>query len=200
MNKTPQTKISTSLRHRAFVKVYKKIALPLMKFLIKHMGGDKDAAEEVFSQTVITAWLGWHTFKHKSSYFTWICRIALNKIADYYRKEVNERSGIISPLLHNIAEFKSNTLSPEEELILNELKTSVKECILLLPPEKQRLLYFRYWKDLSIKKISLILGISERSAEGKIYRAKQDLKLIVIKKNPELVLNYSKRSAHPFNS
>jgi RNA polymerase sigma factor (sigma-70 family) len=155
-----------------FEKVYRKLALPLTKFVAKRIGRDQEAVDEVLSATMVAAWRGWHTFRHKSSYFTWLCRIALNKIADYYHDQVNERSGIVVPLIDAITQTDQKSLSPEEILALKELRGSVNNCLNLLPYEKRRLLWFRYWLDLSYEQIGKILGVSERAVEGKLYRAK----------------------------
>lgn len=155
-----------------FEKVYQKLALPLTKFIIKAVGGKEEVVDEVLSETFIAAWKGWKTFKHKSSYFTWLCRIALNKIADYYRDQVNRNSGIIVPLFGNLDIPDSKTLSPEEKVALDELRASVNNCLNLLPFEKRRLLWFRYWKDLSTREVARILKITERAVEGKLYRAR----------------------------
>jgi RNA polymerase sigma-70 factor (ECF subfamily) len=123
---------------------------------------------------MIAAWRGFSAFKHKSSYFTWLCRIALNKIADYYRDQVNTRSRFIFPNLKALANIESNNISPVEKIALDELRDSVNSCLNLLSPRKRRLLQFRYWQDLSYNEIAKILGVSERSVEGQIYRAKHD--------------------------
>jgi len=166
-----------------FQKVYKRLALPLMKFIVKRVGSDQDAAEEVFSRTVTAAWKGWHTFRHKSSYFTWLCRIALNKAADYYRDQVNQRSKIITPTLKRMAQYESTKMSPEEWFTLEELRQSVGACLDLLPPEKRRLLWLKYWKELTNREIAKILGISERAVEGRLYRARQAFAQLAIKNN-----------------
>ena len=155
-----------------FEKVYRKLALPLTKFIIKAVGGKEEVVDEVLSETFTAAWRGWHTFKHKSSYFTWLCRIALNKIADYYRDQVNRNSGIIVPLFGNLDIPDDKSLSPEEKLALKELRESVNNCLNLLPYEKRRLLWFRYWKDLSYTEMARIMNISERAVEGRLYRAR----------------------------
>lgn len=176
MNKTPQAK--PLFQHQSFEEVYRRLALPLTKFLIKHLGGNREAVEEVFSQTMTAAWKGWNTFEYKSTYFTWMCRIALNKMADYYRDQINQKSHWVAPGLEVLAKFKSKEPNPEEQFALDELAKSVKECLGLLPEDKRKLLYLRFWKEYSIKKIAEIMGTSERAAEGKIYRAKLAFKLI----------------------
>lgn len=166
----------------AFQVVYKRLALPLMKFIVKRVGGDQEAAEEVFSRTVTAAWKGWNTFERRSSYFTWLCRIALNKAADYYRDQVNQRSKIITPTLKRLAQYKSDELSPEKKLILEELRQNVGECLDLLPADKRRLLWLKYWKELTNHEIAKLLGISERAVEGRLYRARAAMAEIIDQK------------------
>ncbi|MEK7061555.1 MAG: sigma-70 family RNA polymerase sigma factor, partial [Patescibacteria group bacterium] len=141
-----------------FENVYKKLALPLTKFVVKHIGGNEEAVDEVLSETFAAAWKGWNSFEHKSSYFTWLCRIALNKIADYYRDQVNRNSGIIVPLFGNLNIPDDKSLTPIEKISLQELRKSVDDCLNLLPYEKRKLLWFRYWKDLSYDEIAKILN------------------------------------------
>lgn len=165
-----------------FEKAYKYFALPLTKFIIKRIGGKEEAVDEVLSETFVAAWKGWNSFKHKSSYFTWLCRIALNKIADYYRDQINRNSGIIVPLFGNLDIPDNKSLSPEEKLALQELRKSVDNCLNLLPYEKRRLLWLKYWEDLSYNEIARILNISERAVEGRLYRAKEAFSEIYTKK------------------
>lgn len=186
MSQNPYNGREKSLKYRSFETAYKQAALPLMKFLVKRMGGDQQAAEEVFSHTAEAALKGWYSFGHKSSFFTWVCRIGLNKMADYYRDQINERSRIIYPLFKDLANIEDKNLTPEERFAINELRSQLHECLDLLPPEKRLLLQFRYWEDMTMQKIAQNMGISERAAEGKLYRARLALKEVIIEKYPNL--------------
>jgi RNA polymerase sigma factor (sigma-70 family) len=166
--------VTTMSESTHFETVYRNLVLPLTKFVMKRTGADKKEVDEVVEETMVAAWRGWNTFKHKSSYFTWICRIALNKIADYYRDQVHKGSRIVVPLLDAITDIDYKSLTPEENLVLKELRVAVNNCLNLLPPEKRRLLWFRYWKDMSYAEISKIMGISERAVEGQLYRARHE--------------------------
>ena len=157
-----------------FEKIYKELALPLTKFVMKRMGAQEKEVEEVVEETIVAAWKGWNAFEHKSSYFTWLCRIALNKISDYYRDQVNKNSRIVVPIIEALTEADSKSLSPDEAMALKELRKSVNGCLDLMSPEKRKLLQFRYWYNLSYTEISKLLGISERAVEGQIYRAKNE--------------------------
>ena len=160
--------------NNSFSKEFEKWATPLTKFIIKRVAGDDKATEEVLSTTMIAAWRGFNTFQHKSSYFTWLCRIALNKIADYYRDQVHRESKIITPGLKALANIEDRSASPEEKMALSELRENVNDCLDLMSPAKRQLLQFRYWYDMSYAEISEILGISERAVEGQLYRARHE--------------------------
>lgn len=175
-----------SLKYRGFEKFYKDLALPLYKFLIKKSGGDVELAEEVSSRTFEAALKGWDRFGHRSSYFTWVCKISLNKLADYYRDRIHQDSHLVAPFLEQIGQIEDKALNPEERLALEELRTSVRECLNLLPEETKRLIYLRYWEQMTIGKIAERLGISERAAEGKLYRARAELRILMIDKYPDI--------------
>ena len=193
MSKTPRlARLGASYKiNLHFELIYKKFALPLTKFIVKKVGGDQETVEEVVSRTWAAAWKGWNTFENKSSYFTWICRIALNKLADYYRGQVHEQSLFIAPLLEEIAKIETKEPSAEEKLALHELRASIRSCIKLLPEEKRQLLYLRYWRQLTIKEIAKALGVSERSIEGRLYRARESLKKVFNLQYPDLEKVYN---------
>jgi len=156
-----------------FESLYKKFVSPLTRFVFKKIGSDPVNADIIVSETFEAAWKGYKTFKHKSSFFTWLCRIALNKIADYYRDQINKRSHLVVPTLKQLSQIESKDIPIEEKIALDELRLKVNEVLNLLPPEKRKLLQYKFYRDLSYKEISVILNLSPRAVEGKIYRAKK---------------------------
>lgn len=161
-----------------FEKLYKQFLSPLTRFVFKRIGSDPENAELIVLETFEAAWKGYKTFKHKSSFFTWLCRISLNKIADYYKDQINRRSKLIYPTLKQWSQIEQlqgsdPAMSVEEKIVLDELRVKVNEVLNLLPDEKRKLLQYKYYRDLSYKEISIILKISPRAIEGKIYRAKK---------------------------
>lgn len=161
-----------ALKKHATIKfLYQTLGQKILKLLLKRNGGDLQTAEVVLQDTFVAAFKSFHTFQHKSSYFTWLCRIALNKLADYYRGQVNKDFQL--PL-----SFPAPGLTFEEGLVLNELKSQVNKSLDLLPPEYRKLLQLRYYEELSTRDICLKLHLSPKSLEGKLYRAKKKLALV----------------------
>ena len=145
----------------------------VLRFLLKRTGGDMEVAQEVLQETWVAALRSYKTFRHKSSYFTWLCKISLNKLADYYRGQIRHRSHFLVPVVAKFNQIFDPSLSLEEKLVLDELRTKVNRCLDLLPVEYKQLLQLRYYEELSSRQISLRLKISARSLEGKLYRAKK---------------------------
>jgi len=168
--------------------MYHLLSHKILKFILKRNGGDLEAAEAVLQDTFIAAFKSYQTFRHKSSYFTWLCKISLNKLADYYREQVHHRSRFIVPSLNQLNSLFAPGLSPEEKLSLDELRASVYSCLDLLPPEYRQLLHLKYYQELTGREICLKLNLSPRQLEGKLYRARRSLAKAVISLYPDIKL------------
>lgn len=163
-----------------FEEVYVNLAASVKRFIAKRSGEPEEVIEDIFSQTMIAAWKGFNSFGNKSSYFTWICKIALHKIADYYRQEIHQNSSLIAPLLEDLVEPESTT--PLESLALQELQIAVKRALDLLPASMQKIIHLRYWEEASVVEIAKVLGVTPKAAESKLYRAKKAFSKVVARK------------------
>lgn len=148
------------------------ISQKVLRFLLKR-SKNPEIAREVLQETWVAALKSYKTFAHKSSYFTWVCKIALNKLSDYYRDQVNKESKVLVPSIEKFNSIFDPKISIEEKMVLDELKLKVNKCLNLLPREYRQLLQLRYYEELSLREIGLRLGFSIRSLEGKLYRAKK---------------------------
>lgn len=172
--------------NQAISKLYKQFSGSILKFILKRNGGDLQAAEQVVQDTFVAALTSFHTFHNKSTYFTWLCKIALNKMADYYRDQVHRKSKIVVPTTKQLNQILSPELTPEEKLSMDELRLALSRCLNLLPPEYRRLLHLKYYEQLSSKEISLQLNLSGRKLEGKMYRARKALATVISRFYPHL--------------
>lgn len=166
--------------------LYRTLGKQILKFVLKRNGGDMEAAEQVVQDTFVAAFRSFHTFQSKSTYFTWLCRIALNKLADYYRDQVNSRSRLVVPAARQLEELLSPELAPEEKMAIDELRANMSRCMNLLPAEYRRLLHLKYYQQLSSKEICVQLNVSPRQLEGKLYRARHSLAKVVGAHYPHL--------------
>jgi RNA polymerase sigma factor (sigma-70 family) len=136
----------------------------IKKLLLQRSQGDLEAVEEALSETWLATLKSYRTFKHKSTYFTWVCKIALNKLSDYYRRQIRHKSRIIVPGIEVFNQIVDPKISIEEKLVLDELRQKVNFCLDKLPTEYKKLLKQKYYQGLKFL---------TRSQEGKLYRAKK---------------------------
>jgi RNA polymerase sigma-70 factor (ECF subfamily) len=72
------------------------------------------------------------------------------------------------------------TLTPEEKASILELRKSLRKCLDLIPQHYKEVLVLRYFRNKSYREISTILGISEKAVDGRLYRAKRRLAVVVV--------------------
>jgi len=143
-------------------------------------------AQTVVQDTFVAAFKSFHTFRYKSSYFTWLCKIALNKMTDYYRHQVNYRSRYVVPTLTQLNSLADPGLNPEEKASLQSLCRSVNSCLDMLPSQYRRLLHLKYYRELSSKEIQVMLDLTPRQLEGRLRRARVALARVISSLHPEI--------------
>ncbi len=183
MNFTTNPIINTSRDNKAVQKLgspdktfdflYRSLGRRILYFILKRTGGNMEIADQVVQDTFVAAFKSYRTFAHKSTYFTWLCKISLSKLADYYRQQINAHSRLVAPALDELNSLVDPQISVEEKITLDELRSQVNNCLNLLPERYRRLLHLKYYLDLSNKEICVRLNLTQRQLEGKLYRAKQ---------------------------
>ena len=156
-----------------FSALYTKFGKPLLKFLVKRYNLELETAEEIAQEAWLAAFKSYNTFNNKSTFFTWVCKIAMFKTADYYRKFVNRRSGLVSPTLEHLNNLIDPQVTPEEFASLEDMSFKIRDCLNLLPEKYKMVLWLRYYKQYSYSEMAKELNMSERAVEGTLYRAKK---------------------------
>lgn len=130
------------------------------------------------------------SYNSEYTFNTWVSTIASNTLIDYFRKQNSSTISIDEVFTDNSGnefrmDFKSKTLSPEEELIENQEENEVKNIINIMPSTYSEVLKLRYLKHCSYKEISEKLEIPINNVKVRIMRGR---KLLVeyIENNSEL--------------
>jgi len=137
---------------------------------------DEREAEDLSQEIFIKAYQSLHTFQRESSFSTWIYRIDVNKGLDW--KKANQRRLFVEPLEGSVPNSVPLT---EQFLLAQEEKEKVTEQIQHLPEIYERIIFYYYFDNLSYLEISKKLGISPKTVESRLYRAKKLLKENLVK-------------------
>lgn len=154
-----------------YVKVY-NLALGLT--------GNSDEAEEITQEAFFRALKSYDTFRHDSSFFTWIYRITLNASNSYMKKKKNsptqyldeavEKLGLqIEDVIDTNPESNPETLYLAKETRFKCLH-SITEC---LTGEQRKIFCMAVTLGLPQKMVAEILECSLSKVKTTLYRAKQ---------------------------
>lgn len=151
--------------------IYKEYSRYVFNYLLAFTN-NVDTAEELTQETFYSVIKNIHKFKNNSSLKTWICRIAQNKLIDYYKKSKKIKEIDINDISEKILLINSF----EEEFANREELINVYKRVHKLDEKSKEVIYLRTKCEFNFKEIGNIMEESEEWARITFYRAKIKLK------------------------
>ncbi|MDP4010005.1 MAG: sigma-70 family RNA polymerase sigma factor [Candidatus Shapirobacteria bacterium] len=149
--------------------LYQKYYLGVRGFIAQKID-DEDVVEELSNDVLMAGISTYSAFNHKCSEFSWLCSIAKHKIIDYYRKKkLKTILFSVSPFFEEIAD---EALSPERDVLKNELKDEIKKTFAEINKGYSHILRLKYIDGFKINEIAEKLEMSIKAVESRLLRAK----------------------------
>lgn len=144
------------------------------------MTGDYFAAEDLAQETFLSAFQKYETFDGQNEK-AWICRIATNKSIDYMRSAGRKNVPTEDTFFETVQEKREN---PEALCMEQEVKRQLeKHCDSLKPPYDEIARDY-YLKEMTAAEIANKKGISIKTIQTQVYRARDMLRKIYGKEEP----------------
>ena len=151
---------------------------------IYHLIGNKTDAEDITQEVFIKAYRSIKRFNLKSSFYTWLYRIAHNLVVDKIRHNKIAFLPIESPSdpkQESLLQHTPDHSSPVEESVIKEqIRKSILENINKLQIEYKSVIILRYIQGRSYVEIAKILRRSIRTVGSRLFRALQQLRKLKI--------------------
>ena len=144
----------------------------IYNFVLKRVGKVQDA-EDITSTVFEKVLLNLGSFDgSKASFSTWIFRITINTVTDYYRGRARRRETSL--------EDSGFEVLLEGDSGVERLGSylAVLDLLAGLPPKYQEALSLRYFGGLKVLEVAEVLGISETAASKRILRGLEELRRI----------------------
>lgn len=146
---------------------------PLYRFVRRYVG-DADEAFDLVQDSFVAAWTALNTFDLARPLPAWLRRIALNKCRDWSRRrQVRKFFFGARPL--EAADFAQSAVLPVDDEAERRC-TALDAAIADLPLALKEPLLLTQFEHLSHQEAALVLGISAKAVETRLYRAKQLLR------------------------
>lgn len=191
---------------REIVNTYKDKAYSLTYRILKNKDDTNDSLQDAFFK--IYSLIKEKKFEYKSKFSTYIYTVVYNTAIDNYRRLYSRKLNIVSI---NINEYNyrdgdeltknfkyeskagitettyaaDDKLSTEEKHREQEINSIVSEYLNSIPINYSLILNLFYINEMSIKEISELLKIPEGTIKNRIFRAKEKLKEILLKRFKE---------------
>jgi RNA polymerase sigma-70 factor (ECF subfamily) len=167
--------------HVAFVEIMARYKAPLYRFILRYVGASADA-EDLLQDTLISVYSKASTYDPAWKASVWIYRIALNKCRDLGRKR-RLRKHISLDCGRNGEDGAADVpevadLGPDVEHIVayRQLYDRLARAIEDLPHNLRSALVLNAIEGRSQLECAEILGISRKSVEMLVYRARKKLR------------------------
>jgi len=159
----------------AFAVLVKKYRTKMFN-LAYSMTRNRETADDIAQDVFIKVYIYISKFKYKSSFGTWLYRIAVNTVKDYLRKASRINKISFDERLASPDIQEDEVVIKEEELEAKLRKKLLHRAIQALPEKHRTILNLRDIQGISYKEITGILNISPGTVDSRLYRARRMLR------------------------
>src|SRR5215471_12355132 len=145
------------------------------------MTGNQQDAEEILQETFLRAYRSLRRFELRSSFSTWVYRIAVNRSLDFLKAkkmtdtyQISEDPG--GEEKEKEIQVPASGPGPERLLLSAEAGQKLSRAIALLSPAERAAFTMRHMEGKSIDEISKTLNVRTSAAKNSIFRAVQKIR------------------------
>ena len=171
-------KAAQSGNKSAFNLLVVKYQYKILKLIIRYIKDPNeslDVAQEIF----IKAYRGLENFRHKSSFYTWLYKIAINTAKSY----VIDKNRYLPEFSYDVLEgeqlnyiikdhFKEYN-TPDNSIVCDELENIFFSVIDQLPEELKTTIVLREVDELTYEEIAVIMECPVGTVRSRIFRARE---------------------------
>lgn len=145
------------------------------------MTGNPLDAEEIVQETFLRAYKSLQRFELRSSFATWIYRIAVNRCLDFLKaRKMTDTVPIADDPgpgeNEREVQVAASEPGPDRLLLSGEAREKINYAIRLLSPTERVAFTMRHMEGRSIEEISQTLKVKASAAKNSIFRAVQKIR------------------------
>jgi RNA polymerase sigma factor (sigma-70 family) len=137
--------------------------------------GDADEALDITQDAFVAAFAAIGRYDGSRPFRAWMARITINKCRDWARRRAVRRFFTLAKPIDDAVHVADLTASPEDALASAEGVTRINAAIAALPFNLKEVLLLRTIEAMSQADTAILLGISEKAVETRLYRARAKL-------------------------
>jgi len=140
--------------------------------LLLRLLGDRGEAEDVAQEVMLRAWRGIGGFRGRSSYFTWLYRIAVNEANRALEKRGRRPPAV--PIGPDELQLPGPaTDDPSRQAEFRELRRALSRALAELPPVLRTAVVLRDVEGFSTQEAAEIAGVSQAAFKSRLHQARR---------------------------
>lgn len=159
----------------AFLKLYKKHEQYVRRVVHRHLGVDEQT-DEVVQDVFYTLLEKLPYYRGDCALSTYLYTIARGKSIDYIRRKKVSRA--IHKVIPHAILSKMKSLRTHDLIERHEVEERIETILSQIPHDYAIIIRLKYIDELSIVEIASRLGISTKTAESRLYRARQSFQTL----------------------
>jgi RNA polymerase sigma-70 factor, ECF subfamily len=139
--------------------------------LLLRLLGDRAEAEDVAQEVMLRAWRGISRFRARSSYFTWLYRIAVNEANRALERRARQPAGVsLGPGELDLPGPPAQ--DPSRQAENSELRRALGQALADLPPPLRTAIVLRDVEGLSTQEAAGIAGVGQAAFKSRLHQAR----------------------------
>lgn len=141
------------------------------------MTKNRQDADDLCQDAFLHAYRHIKSFKQKSSFYTWVYRIAVNLTLNFLKRKMREKKRSQVPVEDCAAGYggEVHSLSPEKSSLKKELRENLNQAIDALPDAYRMSFVLVVIQGMSHSQASDVMGCSENTVSWRMFRARKML-------------------------
>jgi RNA polymerase sigma-70 factor (ECF subfamily) len=149
---------------------------PIYAYIVR-MGLEYHAASDIVQEVFIKLIRNAESYEPDRPFKPWLYTIASNTFKDYFKKAYVQRD----VLACDIPESTTSADNPEDIFMLQQDRESVETALNSLSEIHRQIVVLRYYQDLKLDEISLVLSIPLGTVKSRLSNALHNLKKLLVK-------------------
>lgn len=150
--------------------------------LVYNMTSNREDAEDLVQEVFVKAFHALPRFKGKSSFYTWLYRIAVNKTINYRKKRNRQRAMSLDQFdneikLDDVYHDLTSKGSPLRSLSLSELQKKLNEAMQNLSEKHRTVVVLHDMQGVPHEEIAKMVGASVGTIRSRLFYARRQLQV-----------------------
>jgi RNA polymerase sigma-70 factor (ECF subfamily) len=138
--------------------------------------GDHEQAEDITAETFAAAFAGLPGFRYQCDPKLWLFSIARHNILmELRRKKARPQTQSLEPVEESTMETENPADNPHAALEREEARQTIRKMMSALKEDQCEALRLKYWEDLSINEMAIVMKRSPAAVNSLLQRARQTI-------------------------